>query len=542
MKKFLALLLSLAMILSVSASFAEMTREEYAEAKAADRSAKPRYLITTDLEVDDTNGVILAMLYSNEYDLAGIVWSAGMFHFSGDGEHTLGEITPHFSCPRLDAASYTEYRPVDPDLVPRLIRENYAHDYEFLSQNDPNYPTPEEMMNLYKVGNIAFEGDVRYDTEGSDWIKQCILDDDPRPLFITAWGGINTTVRALLSIYETYGDTPDWETIRQKVIDKVYLMGMGEDNCWEDQKMNELYPNMHTYGASGSGGYGNYFAALAFYAGRVRSTDDVIKYYQAEYLTDAFKLNHGKLMSEFHLMGDGQELPGEPDWFQPGLVTYIDWGGSPEAEVRTFLSSYERAYFDVFDWMCLQYNGTSFIDFGLRGSLEHPAWGTITGRITVDGQAQNRAANYRTEYNPVTGDVNSNYSTRFTGILFDELAARADWTCMPYEECNHAPIVTSEALDLAAKPGEYVTLSAKVTDPDGDKYHTTWWVWEGFCEYEGAAKGMTVWNASDLSANFTVPKDAQPGDTFNVLLQVQDEADRPMTRFAQFIITVAAAE
>ena len=71
------------------------------------------------------------------------------------------------------------YRPVDPDLVPRLIRENYAADYEYLSQNDPNYPTPEEMMGLFKVGNIAFEGDVRYDTEGSDWIKQCILDDDP---------------------------------------------------------------------------------------------------------------------------------------------------------------------------------------------------------------------------------------------------------------------------------------------------------------------------------------------------------------------------
>ena len=81
-------------------ALAEMTQAEYLEAKTVDMSTKPRYLITTDLEVDDTNGVIMAMLYSNEYDLAGIVWTAGMFHFSGDGEHTLGEITPNFACPR----------------------------------------------------------------------------------------------------------------------------------------------------------------------------------------------------------------------------------------------------------------------------------------------------------------------------------------------------------------------------------------------------------------------------------------------------------
>ena len=536
MKKLLSLLLALCMIVSAECSIAQMNQEEYLETKKVDKSQRPRYLITTDLEVDDTNGILFAMLYSNEYDLAGIVWTAGMFHFSGDGEHTLGEITPNFACPRLDAADYMSYRAIDPDLVPRLIRENYAADYEYLSQNDPNYPTPEEMMDLFKVGNIAFEGDVRYETEGSEWIKQCIMDDDPRPLYIAHWGGINTTVRALLSIAEEYQDTPEWETVQQKVIDKCYLMGMGEDNCWEDQKMDELFPGMHTYGASGSGGYGNYFSALSYYV-TPRSTDDVLQYYQAEWLTDALKLNHGKLMKEFQLMGDGQVLVGEPDWFQPGLVTYIDWAGSPEAEVRTFLSKYERVYFDVFDWMCLQYNGTSFIDFGLRGSLENPNYGTIVGRISIDGKPQNRAGNYNDEYNPVTGTVGT-YSTRFTPILFEELAARADWTIMDYDDCNHAPIVTAEALDLTAKAGEAVKLEGQVVEPDGDSYHTEWWVYESACEYDGACHGLDLWNKDVLTANFTVPTDAKPGDYFNVLLQVQDEAERPMTRFAQYIITV----
>ena len=56
-----------------------------------DKSTQPRVIITTDLEIDDMNGILLSLLFSNDYDLAGIVWTAGKFHFSGDGEHTLQE-------------------------------------------------------------------------------------------------------------------------------------------------------------------------------------------------------------------------------------------------------------------------------------------------------------------------------------------------------------------------------------------------------------------------------------------------------------------
>ncbi len=87
-----------------------------------DKSTQQRILITTDLEVDDMNGLLLSLLYSDQYDLAGIVWTAGMFHFSGDGGiHTLGEITPNFRAQsthcehRVKGTAYlTDLRPVDP--------------------------------------------------------------------------------------------------------------------------------------------------------------------------------------------------------------------------------------------------------------------------------------------------------------------------------------------------------------------------------------------------------------------------------------------
>lgn len=151
------------------------------------------------------------------------MWTAGKFHFSGDGEHTLQEAIDlwypgyEISCEATTAGGTIEnpgqakeMRPADPTFLERAIDVWYRADYEHLSQNDPNYPTPDYLLSITKTGNIAFEGDYHEDTEGSDLIRACILDDDPRPLYIQHWGGINTTVRALVSIYEEYHETEQW--------------------------------------------------------------------------------------------------------------------------------------------------------------------------------------------------------------------------------------------------------------------------------------------------------------------------------------------
>ena len=59
---------------------------------------KLRTLITTDLECDDMNSMIHLCLHMDELEIAGIVYTASRYHFNGDGVHTLGEVTPHYSC------------------------------------------------------------------------------------------------------------------------------------------------------------------------------------------------------------------------------------------------------------------------------------------------------------------------------------------------------------------------------------------------------------------------------------------------------------
>lgn len=468
-----------------------------------DKKTQERILITTDLEVDDMNGIILSFMYADQYDLAGIVWTAGMFHFQGDhGEHTLAEITPNYRCNAqhcehtvANAGELRSYRPVDPTFLDRML-DFYAIDYENLKKNSPNYPTPEYLRSITKVGNIEFEGDYRFETEGSKFIEQLILDDDMRPLHIQHWGGINTTVRALMSIYEKYHGTSQWNDILNKVVTKVRLAGSGEDNCRADSKIDELFPGLQNDNRSRVSAYGQFFSA-------VTAAPEVLPYYQSDWLCDAFKFGHGKLMSEFWLMGEGRAVFGEPLIYNYGLITYMDWATSAKLGWGPAnLASRPRVDFDPFDWMCCQFGCSSYVDLGLRQGV-------------------------------------NNINNRYTAVYFDELAARADWAIAGPDECNHAPMVKAEQLDFKVKAGKTVSLSGSATDPDGDELSAKWWIPAAACTYkDGKAEGLSVSENSGWTTTFTVPKDAKKGDRIVVNLEVSDNAKRPMHRYAQFFIDV----
>lgn len=480
-------------------------------APKVDKSQQERVLITTDLEVDDMNGVLLSLLYADQYDLAGIVWTAGMFHFSGDGGlHTLGEITPHYRCNAQHcehrvktAADLTEYRPVDPTWLPRVL-DYYEADYQYLSKNNPNYPTPEYIRSITKVGNIEFEGDYRFETEGSNFIVEKILDDDPRPLTIQHWGGINTTVRALYTIYERYHGTPEWESVLAKVVNKVRIGGSGEDNCRADSKIDEMFPGLKSggYGPGGFFSYGSFFSASK--NGPRPAAEELQPYLHAPWNLEAFKLNHGKLTGEIWLMAEGRAIYGEPIIYNYGLIDYMDWGKSAELGWGPEnLKTYPRADYEPYSWAFCQFGCAGFINIGLRS------------------------------------DVNNRGNNHYTIVMWEELAARADWAISEPKDCNHAPVVTAEVADFTAAPGETVQFSGSATDPDGNALTASWYVPANSCTYkEGKAEGLTV-QANGWNASFTVPADAKSGDKLVVNLEVRDQAERPMTRFAQYVIVVS---
>ncbi len=481
---------------------------------------RPRVIITSDLEIDDMNSFIHLSLFFNEVDLAGIVVSGSFCHFTGDGEHMQKEVNDHIQNREEGAPEMTSFRPQPLNWLPDLWTNQYAEAYEFLSRNDEGYPTPEHLCEITKVGNVQFEGDVRADTEGSDLIKGCLLDDDDRNLFIVTWGGFNTVSRALLSIHEEYGDTAEWQQIYDKVCGKAIIMGNGQDWTYEDF-IKPLYPDLVLMVPNC--GYPGYSAAL-------NVQEDARYTFQADWLKENIKFDHGSLMAYYKTVNDGQHIDGEEDKYQFGETNVV----------------YEKEYND-YDYIA-EGDSTHFIGLisgtGLRG-LENGAFDSYAGRAAYR-KAGGGYADYLctlpggvvpTLYvNPVNNNIE-----KYNPYLLDyqlEWAARADWCVNTYENCNHAPVVEMAERDFAAAPGETVTFAAVLSDPDGDDVTASWTVDPTAGIYSSSDMAVFAWTCDTAGASFTVPADAKAGDCFLLTLRARDAADAPMTRYAQVLITV----
>ena len=107
----------------------------------------------------------------------------------------------------------TELRWAGTEWIEEYIGK-YAEIYDNLVLHDPGYPSPDELLSLIRIGNITFEGEMALETEGSNFIKDILLDDNPDPVYLQAWGGTNTIARALKSIEETWKDTPAARRLR----------------------------------------------------------------------------------------------------------------------------------------------------------------------------------------------------------------------------------------------------------------------------------------------------------------------------------------
>ncbi len=488
-----------------------------------------RLIVTTDAEVDDFNSFLYLLLFANEFDIDGIVYSSSFAHWNGDGVHTQGEINPSINAMDVcmetvgqEAVELKSYRPMDMEWFSMVIDNYYRKDYEYLVQNDPRYPKPDELLSKVKVGNVEFQGDVRFDTEGSDLIKDAILDDDERTLFISTWGGFNTVCRALMTIHEEYGDTPEWEDLEKKIGEKVILCDYYQDNSYVDNKIFKIYPDLHSIKKTGLNI--GYFRSTA-------APDEYLYYFQADKMCENFLFDHGELMGHQFTIGDGQELEGEIDMFQYGR---------PVEESGLGAKGYKKydhlAWTDMHEWIIL-------IQCGLRG-LENGNLGTWGGRLLGDEKYQNRANDY-TEITPEGKPKKEYGGRRFMGDMLDEFVARADWAANTYENCNHAPVLETESLDLKAHAGDTVDMSVNLSDPDGDELAVNWMVYNAACEYYGTERdtltveseeGETTAEVSENSV--TIPSDAQSGDYFVVICRAKDKTDAPMTRYAEFVIEI----
>ena len=472
---------------------------------------KPRTIITTDMEVDDMNSLIHLCLYLNEIDLRGVIYTSSQYHFNGDGIHTLGEITPNYRCsgpaglvrPRIvqgpdpDAENIMSFRPFPLGWIESLWQNEYAAAYPYLIQHDASYPSPEYLMSITKVGNIDFEGDTRFETEGSLLIKKEILSDEEGPLYIQSWGGANTIVMALLSIYGEYGGTREWKEVYRKVIDKVRIFGIynmvGQDNSYLDTGVNIIFPDLKLLRSEFL--YGGYDF--------IHQIPEEKRYlFGAEWMKKNIHDDNGPLMESYRLMGDGKPIEGEAEVYQFGINSTLDFGKPGTKPIHyepyTFLAEGDsNTYIPLFG-------------FGLRG-LDNEIHETLLGRV----YECDKPLEYVRKDNP------------YLKAYQEDFAARARWCCCSYEEANHAPVVKFNNDELSAATGATLPLEYEIKEPDGDGYDEIWHLYdENGNEYEADVINKTI----------KIPSGAER--YYSLILQARDHGERPMSGFGQLIINI----
>ncbi len=478
----------------------------------AGTTEKPRTIITSDGEVDDMDSFIRFLLCANEFDVEGLVYSSSQWHYAGDGQGTL--FTSEMSSTAGRYGERTDLRWTGTEWMQEFISE-YAAVYDNLIKHDPDYPDPGYLNSIVKVGNIEFEGEMSKDTEGSEWIKSVLLDDEPGPVYVQIWGGTNTLARALKSIEDEYKETDAWEDIYQTVSEKTVIYTVLDQDATYTKYVAPNWPDIRVIYNSAQ------FWSFAYMWSRV--VPDTLKLLMSgPWFTENIKFNHGPLLESYYLWGDGQKIEGDPEHTQgdstlsgprrQGQYDFISEGDSP-------------AYFFL-------------LDYGLR-STEDPSYGGLGGRFVRSDSIPTRweDGQHVTDFNPYTGRKESSYpQIRWIEVLQNDFAARADWCVMDYDEANHAPAVTLDhTADLKAKAGGMVQLIGSASDPDGDQLNYSWWQYVEAGTYNDE---VTIEGAESAEASFVVPDDAKTGDTIHMILEVTDSGTPKLTRFQRVIIAI----
>lgn len=142
----------------------------------------PRIIVTTDGEIDDRSSFVRFLLYTCDFEVAGIVPTNSKWQKDGHGKTWI-----------LEAISrYEQVLPV--------LRKHRAE-----------YPSADFLRNRIYMGNEDrqfLDGTPPFqDTPGSELIIETLLDADPRPVFVPAWGGANTQAQALWKLKQTVSET-----------------------------------------------------------------------------------------------------------------------------------------------------------------------------------------------------------------------------------------------------------------------------------------------------------------------------------------------
>jgi hypothetical protein len=530
-------LLGVALAACASGSAQPMSTSQRA---APAETQKPRVVVTTDPELDDSNSLIRYLLYSTDFRTEGLVYASSQFHWKGDGTGKKWAVPnrEYFRfglslCPCESWRWAPNERFID-DAV-----DVYERVYAKLRVHHPDYPTPAALRSKIRWGNVEFDGDISRDTPGSDLIRDLLLDADPDPIYLLAWGGASTIARALKSIQERHQATAGWAALRARVSRKAILSLSGDQDDTYATYIRPNWPDIRsmTVGEQGVGlGYGAFVFASAENA----------PYYGVDW-TRTNVSSRGPFGAHYRVWGDGKQMvPGD-------RFDYFGLAGKTAAELRAegyvvWLPPRPKGEFlgegDTFTYLNL-------LDNGLDAARDETPGGWA-GRVAVNPASrtispragQTFAASFEEFMRSLEGIGPEGPPARppspqpnFTAAAQNGFAARLEWSVtLTYAAANHEPRVGIRGSSrIAARPGDTVRLEGTASDSDGNAVTVRWWRWKDVDTYPGE---VSLSNATALISRLHIPGDASPGQTIHLVLEATDNGTPALSRYQRVVVSV----